>query len=427
MNCLPRKDRWTNVLLAHPGTQHSHHGALALQQAGLLKRYVTGFYFNPESAWARVLRRLPEKLSAKLDRELYRRFTLGLAPENIQMFPAAELLYIASGRLALLRPFSDRLLRWRNDRFDRQVAQIVATERPAAVMCYDTCALRAFEKAKQLGVFCMLDQSVGHVCSAAKLFEEERQLHPDFADTLPAHVPEALIERCTREARLADAILSPSEYVRQSLLRIGVETSRILSMPYGVDSERFRPAPKRLGKKFRVLFVGQLSQRKGIKYLLEAFRQLRLPKAELVLVGQFVGPGKGLERYRDCFTRIPNIPKHEVHIQYQQADIFVYPSLHEGSALSIYEALACGLPVITTPNSGSVVRDGIHGFVVPIRDVEVLKEKIVLLYENHQLRQSMAEQARRRAEMFTWAAYQQRLEGAFAEMLQASRTARCAT
>ena len=103
------------------------------------------------------------------------------------------------------------------------------------------------------------------------------------------------------------------------------------------------------------------------------------------------------------------MPHHEVHTYFQKSDVFVYPSLYEGSALAIYEALASGLPVITTPNSGSVVRDGVEGFIVPIRDVDTLKEKILLLYENKELREEMGQNARKRAEEFTWTAYRQRL------------------
>src|SRR3989441_8298497 len=123
--------------------------------------------------------------------------------------------------------------------------------------------------------------------------------------------------------------------------------------------------------------------------------------------------------YRDMFQHIPNVPRAEVHHWFERADVFVYPSLHEGSALAIYEALACGLPIITTPNSGSMVQDGIQGYVVPIRDVERLKEKILLLYENRELRQEMSRRARLRAEEFTWAAYRQRLGSILLNLLAA--------
>jgi len=413
----PRAER--GVILAHPGTQYSYETAFALQEAGLLQCYMTGFYFKPENSLGRALRLLPNGRGTELEREFRRRFKPELAPQNVRTYPAAELIYVVSSRLRPLRPFSEAILRWRNKCFDGWVAKRIARERPKAVVCYDSCAQRTFEGAKSLGTLCVLDQSIGHICTGLQLLREEAKLHPDFADSLPTKVPEWLIERCSQEALLADCVLSPSEYVRHSLIANGVEPARIAALPFGVDPERFQPPPERTEKTFRVLFVGQLSQRKGIKYLLEAFRNLRLPSAELVLVGNVAGSGKGLLRYRDMFQHIPNVPRAEVHHWFERADVFVYPSLHEGSALAIYEALACGLPIITTPNSGSMVQDGIQGYIVPIRDVERLKEKILLLYENRELRQEMSRRARLRAEEFTWAAYQQRLGSILLNLLAA--------
>jgi len=121
-----------------------------------------------------------------------------------------------------------------------------------------------------------------------------------------------------------------------------------------------------------------------------------------------------LKPYEGLFRHISHVPYSELPRYYQSADIFVYPSLHEGSALAIYEALASGLPVITTHNSGSVVRDGVEGFIVPIREIEALKERILFLYQNKDIREQMSSQARKRAESFTWQAYRQRL-GALAQ------------
>ena len=109
------------------------------------------------------------------------------------------------------------------------------------------------------------------------------------------------------------------------------------------------------------------------------------------------------------FRHVAHVPYHEVHRLFQAADIFVYPSLHEGSAFATYEALASGLPVVTTRNAGSVARDGQEGFVVPIRDVEALMDRIERLYRDATLRAAMARAARRRAMEFTWAHYRARL------------------
>ena len=219
-----------------------------------------------------------------------------------------------------------------------------------------------------------------------------------------------MVERCRLEALEADHILAPSEYVRDTLVAVGVEPKRIALLPYGVDVERFRPSREKDDAVFQILFVGQIGQRKGIKYLLEAVKRLSLRDTELVLVGGIVGSGQGLAPYRDLFHHVPNVPYYQVHSLYQRADIFVYPSLHEGSALAIGEALASGLPVITTANAGSVVRDGEEGYIVPIRDVEALMDRILRLYRDRELRAEMGRKARARAECHTWEHYGRSLD-----------------
>jgi len=392
------------IIVAHPGTQHSYETALAVQEAGMLKRYMTGIYYKPLSACGQAAR-----LWQPAARQLRRRYRDGLAASLVKQYPLAEMLYLGAGALKPLRQQATRIVRWRNRRFDRIVARVVERERPAALICYDTCALQAFRQAGAVGSLRVLDQSVGHWRTLVELMREEADLHPDFSDSLPLDAPEEFLAQCSEEALMGDRILVGSQYVKDTMTRHGVEPSRISIVPYGADVDRFTPQARPGDGVCRLLFVGQLSQRKGIRYLLEAVRQLAAPKLELKLVGGVVGSGSGVARYRDNFTHVAGVPHYEVHQHFQQADIFVYPSLHEGSALAIYEALAAGLPVITTPNSGSVVRDGVEGFIVPIRDVETLKEKILLLYRDSDLRKEMARNARRRSEEFTWAAYRQRI------------------
>jgi glycosyltransferase involved in cell wall biosynthesis len=393
-----------SVIVAHPGRQHSYEAALAMQEAGLLASYITGIYYKPESMCGRAVR-----LIGPAERGMRRRYQDGLACELVRQYPLGELLYLGASRLRPFARYAPGIVRWRNDRFDRFVGRVVERERPMGVICYDTCALQTFRKAGDLEVLRVLDQSVGHWRTLAAMMREEAALQPDFADSLPLKAPERFLAQCTEEALLADVILAGSQFVKDTMVRHGVEPSRVAVIPYGADIERFRPVRRAKDGRFRVLFVGQLSQRKGIKYLLEAVAALGIPGLELLLVGGVVGSGRGLAAYRGHFAHVSNVPHHEVQHHFQQADIFVYPSLYEGSAIAIYEALASGLPVVTTSNSGSVVRNGVEGFIVPIRDVETLKEKILLLYEDRELRAAMGTNARKRAEQFTWAAYRKKV------------------
>jgi glycosyltransferase involved in cell wall biosynthesis len=323
--------------------------------------------------------------------------------------PTLELLYIIAHRLKFSKKIIATLWRWRTGWFDRALARILENERPAAVICYNDCAIHSLRKAKSLGIFCVLDQMIGHVQSAVRFFQEESKLHPDFAPSTNQRVVDWVLDRARDEVRLADLVLAGSNYVKGSLVEVGVAPERIRILPYGVDTRQFTPVRQRSGEKFRLLFVGLISQRKGIKYLLEAMKELASPDMELVMVGRIDGVEQGLAPYRSYFTHIPNLPHQDMHRVFESADAFVFPSLHEGSALATYEALASGLPVITTENAGSVVRDGVEGFVVPIRDVAALKERILTLYQDAELRREMGVRARERAEQFTWEAYRARL------------------
>lgn len=404
------------LIVAHPGTQHSSQAAIALQRAGLLERYVTSFYYRPDGALSTLVGLLPSRLASRVERELLRRRIAGLGDAPIQTAPALELAYVVSARLGL-DAAGTPLLRWRNHRIDGKVAALVRRTRPAGLICYDTCGLQAFRACHDVGSTAILDQTIGHATAGGPLLAEEADRHPEFADTLPATVPAWLLEQTTAEARLADMVLAGSSYVKQTLTSIGVAEERIVVVPYGADVDRFTPAPRVVDGTFRILFVGAIGQRKGVKYLLEAVKRLDLPNAELVLAGGVLGSGDGLKAYQGHFRHVPNTPHGEIHRLFQQADVFVYPSLHEGSAVAIYEALAAGLPVITTPNAGSVVRHGHDGFIAPIRDVDALMEHLLYLYEHPGERAQMGRHARATAERFTWKAYHERLQGLAAQVI----------
>jgi glycosyltransferase involved in cell wall biosynthesis len=199
-----------------------------------------------------------------------------------------------------------------------------------------------------------------------------------------------------------DYLFAPSEYVRGTLVASGIPEERVIVAQYGVDPERFRPSPSPdFDGIFRVAFAGQICRRKGIPMLVEAWNELALPNAELNLYGR---PDKGLigllgaSRKNGVFVRgfvdtAVALPKNQ---------LFVFPSSQEGSAKSVYEALACGLPVITTPNSGSVVRDGVEGFLIEPNDKEALKERIRFFYDERRRLGDFGREARRAGEYYTW-------------------------
>ena len=401
------------ILVACPKTQHSYQAALALQERGLLSTYVTGFYYKKSGIASRIASVVPRKYRHRVERELRRRRLDELDDSLIETVPFGELLCSIIERKPALRQMSSRLRLWDYHvaRFQRHVAKMIRQRQPAMVICYDSCALEIFDAARETGAICVLDQSIGHI---TQYVSELR------AAGLEINVPEQQLAQSIAEARAADIVLASSNYVRESLIRIGIPSQRVLVLPFGVDLQRFHPAERpRSMDLVRALYVGQLSVRKGVGYLVDAFDRLAHPDLELVMVGRQLGDPKWT-RPRDRFIYHPALPQHEIDRVYRQADFFVQLSLHEGSTLTVFEALASGLPVITTPNAGSVVRDGIEGFIVPPRDVEAVTDRIRVLSEDHDLRRAMAQRARARAEQFSWTNYRTRLSSALGAIVQAA-------
>jgi glycosyltransferase involved in cell wall biosynthesis len=264
---------------------------------------------------------------------------------------------------------------------------------------------RSLRRAKALGMTTVVQIASSHPNFQNRLMREE---FARWGQTW--RVCTAGLARTLREIDQADYVLIPSDFVRESFLAEGIPESKLIQMPFGVDVSRFTPAAASEGRPFRAVFVGQVGLRKGVPYLLEAWKRLGWRDAELWLVGRVLPEIKEvLKTYADLpgvrtvgFLGAPAAA-------YQQADIFVFPSIEEGSALVTYEAMACGLPVVTTPNAGSLVRDGVEGFIVPIRDPDALAERMERLRANARLRQALGRAARMRAEEFTWEQHGQAL------------------
>jgi hypothetical protein len=221
-------------------------------------------------------------------------------------------------------------------------------------------------------------------------------------------------ERLIAEIEEADYVAIPSDFVRESMLNAGAPPGKLIQIPFGVDVKKFSPGQPPASSPTRVLFVGQIALRKGIPYLLEAWRSLAWKGAELWLAGAIAADFQAI---RDRWAGLAGVRflghTPDVSALMRQCHLFVFPSIEEGSALVTYEAMACGLPIITTPNAGSVVREGQEGFIVPIRDVGALRERMQRLTEDRRLRVDMGRAGRLRAEQFTWDEYARKLISAY--------------
>jgi glycosyltransferase involved in cell wall biosynthesis len=274
-------------------------------------------------------------------------------------------------------------------------------------------ALYSIPTARKYGARIVIERGSTHPHFQKKILEEEFEKYGVPIE--PAH-PQ-IIEKGLREIEEADKVVIPSEFVKKTFLLNGVPESRLEVIPYGADLTSFRKTG-RSDSVFRLLFVGNIGIQKGVHYLLQAWKALKLPNAELVLAGTIEREMRPmLDSFKGSFTYLGHVRHEELPAVYGAASAFVLPSLQEGSALVTYEAMACGLPCIVSENTGSIIRDGIDGFVLPIRDVHALAEKILWCYEHRNEADAVGEAALRTVQEFTWERYAARVVAMYRTLL----------
>lgn len=274
---------------------------------------------------------------------------------------------------------------------------------------WSSFSLHSLRQANKQGIKTVLERGSSHILHQTQILNDE---YEQFGLT-PRVAHPKIVEKELKEYKETDYICVPSQYAKTTFLEQGVPGEKIIQVPFGVDLSNFLPAPKQ-DKVFRIIYCGRVTISKGVHYLLQAFSDLNLPNSELWLVGTISEDMKlNMKRYSStniCYQG--HVKENELYKYYSESSVFCFPSLDDGFGMVIVQAMACGLPVICTTNTGGkdIMRDGRDGIVVPIRDVEALKEKIVYLYENPDLRKEMGQSARKRVQSgFSWKDYGEKM------------------
>ena len=287
----------------------------------------------------------------------------------------------------------------------------VAPQLPVAQVFHgwNNSSLQSLRRAKAQGMTTVVERASAHPATHMQLLREEYARW-----NVPLKLPMWNYARALREFAEADYITVPSSFARQSMIAEGIPAGKLIEIPFGVDRQRFSPADHSAPHPFRAIFAGLVSINKGVPDLLGAWRRLAWRDAELWLVGAIAPDFAAIRTRWSDLSGVRFIPhSKELARLFQQCDVFVFPSIQEGSALVTYEAMATGLPVITTLNAGSVVRDGEDGFIVPIRDQDALCARLEELRCDDAERMRMGRSARARIENFGWQTYRARLVEAY--------------
>ncbi len=377
------------VVVSVLGRFHAFDLARELERLGALDRLITSY----PKFFAKKLGISPDSVTSLLPCEVYKR-TLKKLPEDHRV------------------TFENSA----NSLFDRLSALALPKELDVFVG-WSGCSLRALRRARAKGALGVIECSGAHIEVQRSLLKEEYELH-GLEPKLPHR---SMLQRELAEYQTADAIAVPSSFALQSFVKKGFSADKLIVNPYGVELSGFTPS-EQPPDKFRVLFVGRTSLQRGAHYLLKAFHDLALPGAELV----FAGPiDPEIEPFRKKYGR-SNVfflgPKSQDELPkyYKRASVFCLPSIQEGMATALFQAMSTGLPVIITPNTGgrALIEEGENGYVVPIRDVEAIKAKLIELYG---LGNAVLEMGRRSIEIvsegYSWRDYGRRAKAAYLDRL----------
>jgi glycosyltransferase involved in cell wall biosynthesis len=397
------------IAISHPtGNQNSRNAAEAFYKAEQLARFYTTVAWNSQSKLAKLI---PAGLASTLKRREYNHIPTKL----ISTQPSLEACRLLAVKLKLNFLTEHEIGLLSVDAiyhaFDNHVAkQLIRQPDISQIYAYEDGALATFNIAKQQNIQTLYELPIGYWRAAQVIMGEEAQLKPEWANTILSSRDSAKkLERKDQELALADKIIVASQFTADTLKLSAVGDKETILIPYGSPEPIDQPNYSR-NKRLKVLFVGGLSQRKGLSYLFDAANSLN-DKIELTIIGSRVAHCAPLDAALQKYRYIPSLPHHEILKEMDRHDVFVFPSLFEGFGLVILEAMARGIPVIATTHTAGpdVITDGEDGYIIPVRSSQAIAEKLEMLANDSDLLNRFKTAALKKARLFSWATYQSKL------------------
>lgn len=358
--------------------------------------------------WGKALRMLPPSMLPAPVRRLVGRIPHGIPPEKIHTFESFGMI---SG---FHRTFSSPSAATRTTLLTARGFSRAVVRRGfgAAAGFYGVSGecLEQLEAARDRGLWTAVEQIVAAKEVLDRLVAHEHQRHPGWGSAFAGDPwAQEYAAREKAEWSAADIVICPSEFVRHSIAQTGGPVERCVVVPYGVDTGfRVERPPRPRDEMLRVLVVGQVGLRKGAPYVLEAATRLA-GKATFRMVGPIAVNAARRRQIGEKLDLVGPTPRSQIMAHFRWADIFFLPSVCEGSATVTYEALAAGLPVVTTPNAGSVVRDDVEGFICAAGDTDAFCDRLARFAKDRALLATMSRQAVARAGHYDIASYGTRL------------------
>jgi glycosyltransferase involved in cell wall biosynthesis len=408
-------DSYPKAVVALAGARDHFQLPLALQESDLLHTLVTDMYLPADRKWFSF------SLDSFLrDEVVSTRFCSGLDSRRVRISRSA----LCAFALMKIAP-SLKLNRYKDRALSRK-ARLIALRDNVPLFCYSYYASKAFKQKGETPKYRFLFQLHPHPETVRRILLDEIERAPYAEPSLRMEHELSLSQRDFDELAIephrANGWIVASSYTARTLSDHKIPDDQIHVVPYGVDRRAFaeRSRPPVPTEPFTVAFVGSLIQRKGLSYVLDALRILKTRNIRVLLCGRGFVDQQLLKHYSDVSMEINiGLPQQELVRRMHEADIVVLPSLAEGFAHVILEAMSCGLPVIATTHTCApdVIMNGKHGFIVPIRDSERIAEHLAWGMDHRADLASMGEAAALQARLFTWERFRSGVREAYKKMV----------
>ena len=419
------------AVVVQSGARDAYQVARALADAGMLESLVTDLFWPSDRGWAKTLEpRLPRSLRSMLGQRSEPRLPSSLihlcALSGLSTLLLDKLPHVPLSLRRRVTRFADATL--------GRTAGHLASRTGAGLLSYSYYGYDAFSHYPHPA---MLFQLHPHPATMRRILSEELTAHPDCASSLQQEwelaLPEEDFQHLVSETKMAAHFLAASSFTRSTLVEHGTPEKAVTVIPYGVDSARFIPDLSRRSSTgtgpLRLLFVGRINQRKGIKYLLEALRLLNTREVHLTVCGRVVDSLDLFKPFAEQVDIRPDVSAQELVAAYQAADLFVFPSVAEGFGQVLLESLASGLPILSTTRTAApdLIEHGSQGFIVGPHRPDLLAAHIDWALTHRTDLAHMAHEARLRAEHFTWARFRSGIVSAVSSFLASDQAAQKAS
>ncbi len=397
------------ITLSHSGKQHAYHVANALMKLGYLDRFITSSYVN--NLW------LQRWFLSRNDQFFTRRFQPGLGGKFVESNWRFEIKETYLRKRFGKSPTVQDAVYARDVAFDQYVACRLHKLPSEVFWGFQGSSYNSLKAANDLGRLSICELATAHVSGARKILGEESRLQPDWADSMDNLVfPVEYEKRLEQEPHIAQKVIAASEFTRQTLLDDNVPDQKIHKLHLGFDTTYipFKPENNPISNRpLKLLYAGTVTQRKGISYLLEAMKAFNKSDVELHIIGGIHGSGKAFLQHGHLYQYQPAVSQLAMFKLYKEFDALVLPTIFEGFGLVIVEAMAAGLPVISTPNSiaPEIIETGVDGFIIPIRQSKAIQSAIEQLRDmSNEQYFTIRQLARKKVNLYTWDAYQKNLD-----------------